>query len=428
MKTGSKQVIRRIAFRSLGEKRSNTFFTIAAIALSTAMILATAGFAVSGRKMVLDATEKDVLESGQYFAMIYGLAGVIGAIIVATSVIIASNAFRVSAGERIKQFGLLKSIGATKAEIEYLVIYEGVLLCAIGIPTGGLLGNAIHFIGASIVERAFNEMTASGMVMESGTGLHFYYVFSWEATLLAALVAFCTVIFSAWLPARKVAKITAIDAMRQREKRVVTDKSVRIFPVVQRLFGCEGMLAAKYVKLNRRSFRATVAVLSASIVLFMVGSYFGDLIETSLAIELPDSDKVTGQKAFVLAIRFFVIGFVTLLTLIAATNVVSTIITNMRLRAREIALLRGIGMSKRNFAKMLTYESAMSFINALLIGVFLGSALVAFLYVDSMQSAEFPFEYPWVSVIISAVGVLVVMSGATVIAARSTNSESIVHQ
>jgi ABC-type antimicrobial peptide transport system permease subunit len=517
MKIANKKVIRRVTLRSLKENRNHTFFTILAIMLSTAMISAVCGFAASGRKMLFDLMGKDILRAGQYIAMVYIAAAVFGVVIVATSVIIASNAFRVSAGERTKQFGLLRSIGATKKQITAAVAYEGIFLCAVGIPLGLLLGNAIHLIGTGVTETLFTEVNASGIV-NSAAGLHFSYVFSWEATALAVIVSFFTVLASAWLPAGKAARISPIDAIRQSGETCATGKSVKHSfnqRFLKLLFGCEGALAAKYVKRSRRSYRATVMALCISIVLFMAGSFFGSVMESSMAAAMPyagvtavaeyisteehrlpletvelvtnrlaefpgvsihmdekaedgsiltgwlaetedpagfmsyakpvleeligapqndeyrfnmyDASTITaGQRALTLAVRIFMFGFVALLVMIAVTNIVSTVVTNIRLRNREFALLRGIGMSKKNLSKMLRYEGLLSSVRALLFGIPLGSALVAALYFDAMQSAEFPFEYPWSAALISVVGVLAIVLVTTRIAERKIGRLSVI--
>jgi ABC-type antimicrobial peptide transport system permease subunit len=515
MWVANKKVIRRVTLRSLKENRNHTFFTVLAITLSTAMISAVCGFAASGRKMLFDLMGKDILRAEQYIAMVYIAAAVFGVVVVATSVIIASNAFRVSAGERTKQFGLLRSIGATRKQITAAVVYEGVFLCAAGIPLGLLLGNVIHLIGAGVTETLFAEVNASGIV-NSAAGLHFHYVLSWEATALAVIVSFFTVIISAWLPARKAAGISPIDAIRQSGEIEVTGKSMKLSPITRWLFGCEGALAAKYVKRNRRSYRATVTALCVSIVLFMAGSFFGSVMASSMAAAMPyagvtavaeyisveeyrlppetaelvknrlaefpdvvihvdekkgedgstltgwlaetedsagfmayaesvledvigapqngeysfntyDASTITaGQRALTLAVRIFMFGFVALLVMIAVTNIVSTVVTNIRLRNREFALLRGIGMSKKNLSKMLRYEGLLSSVRALLFGIPLGSALVVLLYFDSMQSAEFPFVYPWPAAIVSVVGVVAIVLATTKIAEQRIGSLSVI--
>jgi putative ABC transport system permease protein len=140
-----------------------------------------------------------------------------------------------------------------------------------------------------------------------------------------------------------------------------------------------------------------------------------------------DASTITaGQRALTLAVRIFMFGFVALLVMIAVVNIVSTVVTNIRLRNREFALLRGIGMSKKNLSKMLRYEGLLSSVRALLFGIPLGSALVVILYFDAMQSAEFPFEYPWLAALISVVGVLAIVYTTTKIAERNVSRLSVI--
>jgi putative ABC transport system permease protein len=71
--------------------------------------------------------------------------------VVAVAVVVVSNAFRVSAGERTRQFGILKSVGATKKQIAQTIIHEGVFLSVIAIPIGLILGLLIEFVGTFVV-------------------------------------------------------------------------------------------------------------------------------------------------------------------------------------------------------------------------------------------------------------------------------------
>ncbi|MDR3289043.1 MAG: FtsX-like permease family protein [Peptococcaceae bacterium] len=93
------------------------------------------------------------------------MAAVLGTIIVVTSVIVISSAFRISAGERTRQFGILKSVGATKKQIAQTVLYEGVFLCVAGIPCGVALGLAVELGATSIGER---------LLQNAGSVAHFF--------------------------------------------------------------------------------------------------------------------------------------------------------------------------------------------------------------------------------------------------------------
>ncbi|MCW1941547.1 FtsX-like permease family protein [Bacillus anthracis] len=57
-------------------------------------------------------------------------------IVVIATVIVIYNAFQISVVERTKQFGLLRSIGATRKQIRQIVLREATILAIIAIPIG----------------------------------------------------------------------------------------------------------------------------------------------------------------------------------------------------------------------------------------------------------------------------------------------------
>ena len=61
-------------------------------------------------------------------------------IIVVTSVFCIRNSFDISITEKIKQYGMLRSVGATKKQIRRNVLFEATILGLIGIPLGLILG------------------------------------------------------------------------------------------------------------------------------------------------------------------------------------------------------------------------------------------------------------------------------------------------
>jgi ABC-type antimicrobial peptide transport system permease subunit len=104
---------------------------------------------------------KDIYGGGQ---IAYGtiIGTIIAAIIIAASVVVVSNAFRVSAGERTRQFGMLKSVGATKKQIASSVMYEALFLSLAGLPAGLVIGLLVEFIGVTVANGAFQSLYDSG--------------------------------------------------------------------------------------------------------------------------------------------------------------------------------------------------------------------------------------------------------------------------
>lgn len=216
--------------------------------------------------------------NGNFMQVFYTMGAVLVLIIMVASVTLIYNAFSISVSERTKQFGLLKSIGATKKQIRHSVYFEGLCLCGIGIPigvAGGLGGIGItlyfvdHLIGSFINSQADVSLRLTVMPI---------------ALVIAVVVAVVTVLISSMIPAAKAVRMTAMDALRESRDVRIRSKNVRTGKWVFYLFGFEGMLASKNFKRNRRKYRLTVFSLSISIILFIVTSCFNGYMSESVNI------------------------------------------------------------------------------------------------------------------------------------------------
>lgn len=200
--------------------------------------------------------------------VLYSFAGILIMLIMFGSVSLIYNAFSISVSERTRQFGILKSVGATKRQMRHSVIYEGMLLGIIGIPVGigaGILGMFITF---KLTGKFFGMMLVNKI--DVVFGLHV----TWQALVTAAVICFVTVMISANIPAVRAARKPAIEAIRQTGDVSIRKNKIKTSKLTYRLFGFEGMLASKNFKRNRRKYRATVLSLFMSIVLFISASGF----------------------------------------------------------------------------------------------------------------------------------------------------------
>jgi len=261
----------KLAYSQIKTNRNRAFWTLAGIVLSTAMLTAVFGFASSADLMFKELLGESDYYNSMYNELLLGLSAVVGSVIIAATVIVVSNAFRVSAGERIKQFGALKSVGATKQQIAGIITHEGLILATVGIPLGIALGLLVNFVGIQIMDHLLAAANKRNTFQ-----VNFDFVVAWQAILVSAVLSFVTVWMSAWLPARKAAKMAAIDAIRGTDEVKIKARDVRGGRLIGKLFGYEGTLAYKSLKRSRRNFRATVVSLTMSIILFT--SYFKNMI------------------------------------------------------------------------------------------------------------------------------------------------------
>lgn len=200
--------------------------------------------------------------------MLYSMAAILSVIIMFGSISLIYNAFAISVSERTRQFGILKSIGATKKQMKRSVIYESMVLALIGIPLGILAGILGMFITFKAIGGLFDLM------LPTGSNVRFTIHVKWWAVLVSSVICLITVLISAHIPAKRAARKPAIEAIKQSQDVRVSTRSVRTWGITYKLFKFEGMLASKNFKRNKKRYRATVISLFMSIVLFISASGF----------------------------------------------------------------------------------------------------------------------------------------------------------
>jgi putative ABC transport system permease protein len=286
------KITAKLAYSQLKISRARTLGTLIAIALSTALTTAVCSFVASGNAMLVNFLGENYDEyGGSYFVLLLIPAVIFGILIIAMSVTVISNVFRISTQERVTQFGIMKCTGATQKQIKATVMYESIFLCAIGIPVGILLGLILAFFGIQVANVFLDELNDLAHIMINEINLSLYFVFSWQAILLSVVFCFLTVMYSAWHPAYKAAKIPAIECIRGSGDIKTDNKQLNENKLVKKVFGFEGTLADKNLKRNHRNFRATVISLSVGVILFVS---LGGLGIQAGAIEdymSPDTDQ-----------------------------------------------------------------------------------------------------------------------------------------
>ena len=207
------------------------------------------------------------LSSDRLFtSLLLAVGAVVMAIILVGSVFLIYNAFHISLGERMRQIGVLASVGATPRQLRGMVRFEGLCIGAAGIPLGMALGLGAMAAVLAVVGQNFRSVLYEGVSLT--------LVLSPPALVLAAAVSLLTILISAWLPAHKAAATPVLDCIRQNGEPQVSARAVRTSPLVGRLCGLEGALALKNFRRNRRRYRSIVLSLVLSVVLFVTTHSF----------------------------------------------------------------------------------------------------------------------------------------------------------
>ena len=132
------------------------------------------------------------------------------------------------------------------------------------------------------------------------------------------------------------------------------------------------------------------------------------------------------ERSLLLVINVFTYGFVVLISLIAVANVFNTISTNMNLRRREFAMLRSVGMTDKDFNRMMNYECIFYGLKALLFGLPVAGIVTYFIYNAVMNGVDVAFSLPWSSIAISIFSVFFVVFVTIAYSARKVKQSNVV--
>ena len=205
-------------------------------------------------------------------------------IIVITSVFCIKNSFDISITEKTKQYGMLRSIGATKKQIKRNVYYEGTILGIIGIPLGIVLGLIASYILIIVSNIFLKEM------LNVNTGLKLVLSISWISILIAILLGIITIYLSALRSARKASIVSPINSIRNSADIKIKSNKIKSPKVINKLFGIGGEISYKNFKRNKKKYRTTVISIVVSVAVFIGLSYFISEAFNSVKLEIKTYD------------------------------------------------------------------------------------------------------------------------------------------
>lgn len=121
-------------------------------------------------------------------------------------------------------------------------------------------------------------------------------------------------------------------------------------------------------------------------------------------------EEIRSERSMSLVIKIFLYGFIGVITLIGVTNIFNTITSNMELRQKEFAMLKSIGMTSREFNRMINLETIFYGTKSLMYGIILGLLGTFALYRAFEIKDNANFYMPINAIIISIVAVFILVS------------------
>ena len=195
------------------------------------------------------------------------VSAIIGIVVIAACVLVINNIFIIHIGTKIREFGLVSALGATKKQIKKLVFKEGLMLSILGIPLGIILG---HILSFSVGHLVF--ISDSYIKVETSIFI----------ILIATFISLITIIISLRKPSKIASKISPIEAIRYSGVKISSKKKKR---------KGEEIISLKklaYLNLWRNKKRTIVTVISIALtgVLVILFSSMASMIDLDKLADL----------------------------------------------------------------------------------------------------------------------------------------------
>lgn len=218
------------------------------------------------------------------FKALFTVAAVVALIIILTSVYCIKNSFNISITEKIRQYGMLASVGATRRQIKSSVKTEAAMLGVVGIPVGTMSG----ILASLILVKVVNVLSAGWL----NFALSFHT--SLPALILAVILSIATIYFSATGSARRAAKVTPLEAIRNTKEIKIKSSKLKTPAIIGRIWGIGGVISYKNIKRNNKKYRTTVTSIVICSVTFIVISYFMSMAFSVVGMSYASADYNIG--------------------------------------------------------------------------------------------------------------------------------------
>lgn len=201
----------------------------------------------------------------EYFLIL--MIGILILLIACAFIYIIQSVFALSAQRKITQLGIFRSIGASPAQIRFVLLLECLLLSIPPIFLGLIIGYFFTKFTLQMYAQMLGELVEYPVLAQCSPFV----------VLLAFLLCLTTIWISAWIPARKASRMSPVEAIHGKHLRTRRKKSSKIGFLFRR-FGVEGSLASASYYAHRKAFRSTTSTLFFCLLLT---TGFGCLIAVS---------------------------------------------------------------------------------------------------------------------------------------------------
>ncbi len=217
-------------------------------------------------------------------------------LITVASFVLIYNVFNISFRERSKYLGMLSSVGATRAQKRWCVYYESFYLLLFALPLGILIGLLVVKGGMALLYPHFSSlinMVGDNVLLGRNYEIGYHIVVNPMNLLFITVFSILAVWVSAWLPARKIGKASAVESIRGN-----ADTKAKSHKTALYLMGkghVAAVLAAACVRRSRYSTKGIIRSITAFLTLTIVTAFGAQSLSDIVRQKVNDTDFRPGS-------------------------------------------------------------------------------------------------------------------------------------
>lgn len=212
---------------------------------------------------------------------LYTIGSILFVIVLVAGVVMICNTFNISVMERVRQFGLLRCIGASQPQIKKLVKKEGLTITLFAIPWGIATGMVMAFI-CSFILKFFNNTIFGGIPLFS---------ISIISILLGIVIGFLTVFMASLMPARKAARVSPVNAVSGSNEMKIS--KARKKGILSKLLHVEIAMGINSAFMKKKTLFLMACSIALSIIMFLGFNVFVDFMYASLKTTKPYTPDIS---------------------------------------------------------------------------------------------------------------------------------------
>lgn len=174
------------------------------------------------------------------------------------------NVYALTFKDRLKQYGLLKTAGATNTQIKKMIIWESCITTCVSIVIGMLA--SIQIVKALIS----NLMDNMGNNYEATHEMSIFI--DWKLELPLLILILIIAVFSSYSSSKLLTKMTTVDMIKGDYTKFKKAKKIKTSHSFIK-HSSEYFLAKKYRNQNRYKYYSVIIASSLSILLYLCGNY-----------------------------------------------------------------------------------------------------------------------------------------------------------